>query len=119
MIKITEADKFELGTISIFTGLALITFIPVLMKLLFIYIEPDFFRMIGGFFILMSAIFYYLSPGYYKKQFFILGINLIIFSFFQIFFSPGMQDVNGSVLITPILGIFLIAISLYLDRSRK
>ena len=119
MIKLSEADKFELGTISIFTGLSLITFVPILMKLLLIYIEPNFFKIFGGFFILISAFFYYFSPGYYKKQLFILGINLTIFSLFQLFFSSSLQYFRITNIITPLLGIFLIIIGIYLEKYKK
>jgi hypothetical protein len=119
MIKVTEADKFELGTISIFTGLSFITFIPVFLRYFLIYIEPNFFKIIGGFFIFASAFFYYFSPGYYKKQLFVLGLNLTVFSFLQLFFSTGMQDFRVLNVIAPVLGIFLMIVSIYLEKYKK
>jgi|GEM_PF-3144701 len=119
MNKLSESDKFEIGTISIFAGLSFITFVPVLMKFLLIYVEPNFFKIIGGLFILISTIFYYFSPNYYKKQLFILGINLIIFSFFQLFFSINIQNIRISSIATLILGVFLIIISIYLQNYKK
>jgi hypothetical protein len=119
MFRLSEADKFELGTISLFTGLSFITFVPVLLKLLLIYIEPNFFKIIGGLFILISAIFYYFSPDYYKKQLFILGINLTIFSFFQLFFGTNVHSFRVSSIVTLTLGIFLIFISIYLYKRKK
>lgn len=119
MKKEPQFEKFEIGIISIFTGLAFLTIVPVIMKALHIFVDADIYRIFGGFFLVLASILFILSPLYYKKQLVILGFNFIIFSFFQFYFTE--QTENFSLLskyLSMAFGIFLLILGIYLDKIK-
>jgi hypothetical protein len=104
-----QIENFQLGTVCIFAGIIFLTAFPAVLKNLFFLINPDAFKFFGTLFLFAGGVFYYFSSDFHLKQVFIIGICLIMFSFFQFFFSPSnrlMFDITGYIAL--LAGIFLI-----------
>lgn len=115
----SQYEKFELGTVSLFVSLTFLTVLPHFMRNVFIFLNPDIYRIFGGFFMVLASIFYIFSPAYYKRQFMVLGLNFILFSIFQIFYPQGsLIQTELSKFIPLIIGVFLICVSIYMERIK-
>ena len=115
--RISEFEKFEIGSISLFTGLAFLTLIPVIMRNLLISLEPNVYRLFGGFFLLIATLFYFYSHSYITKKISYLGTAFIIFSIFQTIFGVHNSWLFlFSNIFSFILGLLLCFIGIYLKK---
>jgi len=120
MKNISQLEKFEIGTVAVFTGLSFFTLVPVIMRSMFVFIEPNVYKFFGSFFLIITIVYYILSSDFYKKQLQIIGICFIIFALFQFFFAIDGEKVSlFSKYASLLLGIFLLSTGIYLNKKGK
>ncbi len=90
MIAGKQIDKFEVGTVCNFVGLAFLTVLPAINHSVSVFLNPIVYKIFALIFLFSTGILYYFSPKYLNFQMIVIALDFLIFGLFQLFFAPSL-----------------------------